>query len=366
VALHKSGVDVRIWGPALFGKASTGIREVTPSIPVDYSWYNEQDNAGAVAHNIVTFQQLVERDRPDVVHFQHEFGLWGQNDGFIQQLRAVREAGARVVITLHTVFPYGGYDHRTGFFDRLRHVTDAIIVHTPHAYTALEMARGPVPVYLVPHGTPEEPPGDPARGYDYLELKRRDDSVLCLVFGFVGHGKNIEGTVFAFAEGLARRWIPPNVTLCIVGDASDERYPMYLEQAIDATGYGPCIKFMRKLVPVGTVPHIMAAADFAVLNTNAHTLSASGAVHAHIAHGVPLAVAARPIYHDALSAGALPFDLNDEHPNRPTLSAITALSVLARCPTARAIVSDGMKKLAAETRWSTLVERYKNLYGGVL
>lgn len=361
-ALHKAGHEIVVWGPALFGAASTNIRDVPGGIPVEYVWYNERDNAGTAANNISAFVQRVERDKPDVVHVQHEHGLWGNNDAFLQQLRAIREAGAKVVVTLHTVFLYGSPAHCSGFFDRLRHFADAIIVHTPQAYATMKLARGPATIALIPHGTPEEAAGDVASGYEFLGLKP-SKGALGLVFGFIGQGKNLVCTIHTFVEGLIRRWIPASSTLAIVGEAPNSTYPQDLERVIDATGFGPCVKMVRQFVPTGTVRHLMAAADFAVLNTTAETLSASGAVHAHAAHGVPLAVANRPIYNDAIAHGAIPFDLDKRNVEKVTLSGVNAVSALARSEAVRSRVSAELMRLAEETRWSKLVtDFYEGFY----
>jgi glycosyltransferase involved in cell wall biosynthesis len=357
--LRRAGVPVHV--------LSTISREARIRLVPDFdhapSWVAR--SAAASAGNADTLRRAVEQKRLGVVHFQHEDGLWPDSAGFIRTCRACKQAGARVIVTLHTVFDYGSFLGRTGFYDALRSVVDTVVVHTAAAQAAVSCARGLAPVLLIPHGTPEQTPGTRTRGLELLGVD--DGSVVGLVFGFIGSGKNTAMTVLAFGAACAQRLCASSkTTLVILGENTD---PLYVTQslrpAIAATGYGPCIKLIERFTMPDDVPHIMAAADFAVLNSQSHNLSASGQVHQHAAHGVPLAVADRPIYTDAIRAGAIPFRVNEEsRPDHPTQSAINAIGALASSKQLRSVVGNRLYRATRKTTWAKLVPTYLMLYAG--
>lgn len=362
-AVCQAGYDVRVYGPSLaYEGEQGGVVRKLEGIPVEYVWRSDQH--GGNAHVI---PQLVTRDKIDVVHFQHEFGLFCNDEDFIHTVRATREAGARVVVTVHTVWPYGSYQHRSGWFERVARSADVVVTHTPAAQASVAVASGGKGhVVLVPHGTPEERQGHRGRGRNVLELPKRVTNPI-LVQGFIGPGKNLFGTVFTFAEAMSRRWLPAGTALVLVGALADS--PAFLTRfnsAIVATGYTPMILVRSSFVPAPKMPDVMAVASCAVLNTTSWNLSASGAVHAHAAHGVPMAVADRPIYTEAVAAGALPFEVDREQPEKPTQSAVCALAALASSPAVRGSVGKSVYEWAQRTRWSKLVQDYYSapeLYG---
>jgi len=356
-ALHKGGVEVVPFTPIEMGTT----RSVAGFSPVG-CWVRDDPGAG----NAKGLVDAAKGAKVDLLHFQHEFGLFRNALGFLQTLKAIRASGFPCIVTLHTVPLFGHFWQRGGWLTKLRQYTDAIVVHTPASAASVSVAPGKSPVHLIPHGTPEERPGDAARGFKVLGLDTPDIGPLGLVFGFIGNSKNIVATVLAFGDGLTRGWIRGNAMLCIVGDSGGDT--IYVERAlkpaIDATGWNMNIRLIEKFVAPEEVPHMLAAAAFGVLNTTSWSLSASGQVHAYAAHGVPIAVADRPIYTEAVHAGAIPFTVGAAA-DQPTLDMIVAIAALARDQQLRATIRATMVKYAMETGWTRLVPRYVALYKGV-
>jgi len=354
VAVQHAGYGVVAIGPALCDESgSTMVRKV-PDITSEYVWRRGQ---GSVL-NADFVPAVLKRHDVQVADFQHEFGIWDNDEAFLQMLRTVSSSGVKVIVTLHTVWAYGSPTARQGFFERLGKIAHVIIVHTPSAYAAVIIAcrTGGATVQMVPHGTPEEIAGNRDTGRNLLQVPTRFKHVM-LVQGLISPGKNIMGTIFAFASALRAGWIPGGVCLIVSGKVLDPGYLMQIMQAIDATGYAPMIMLREGFTPPDKMCHIMAAASCAVLNTTSDTLSASGAVHAHAAHAVPVAVAAKPIYMEAIQAGALPFSVGPV-PYEPTNEAICSVAALCSSENIRRTIRQSMVQWAKYTRWSKLVESY--------
>lgn len=147
----------------------------------------------------------------DVVSLQHEFGIFGGEDGdhVLELLRAVR---APVVTTLHTVLaePTPGQ----------RRVTDEIILHSVRLVVMAEEGRRilqevygvpPQRVTMIPHGVPDRPFLDAAMAKHDLGLA---DRTVLMTFGLLGPGKGIETAIRAMPE-LVRDH--PKILYMIVG-----------------------------------------------------------------------------------------------------------------------------------------------------
>jgi O-antigen biosynthesis alpha-1,2-mannosyltransferase len=143
-----------------------------------------------------SIQAMVHRIKPDVVHIQHEFGLFPNDRKFVKFVEDLRET-VPVVVTLHTVFQ-DPWVHNY-FFDHLR--ADRIIVHSAEA---LRIGMGGI--CLIPHGTLE---------YDYVAPAPADGSLRFLTTGFFGPGKGIAEAVEAFLR--VRYELKANATYTLAG-----------------------------------------------------------------------------------------------------------------------------------------------------
>jgi glycosyltransferase involved in cell wall biosynthesis len=302
----------------------------------------------------------------DVIHFQHEHGLFWDATGFLQCLQQIRQATprTRIIVTMHTLFHYGSWKH-CGLYDGLRHLADGLIAHTTEGFASLAVGRGDrAKLAYVPHGTELGERGDRSKGLKLLGVPDAywQKGIFGLVFGFQGPSKNTICTVRAFADSLSRRY-HDNGVLVIAGDFADsiKSYLMEVQGAVDETGYGRHVVLKPGFTDTADVPHVMAAADFGVLNTDGWTLSASGAAHVYMRYGVPLAVANRPIYNEAIRAGALPFMLGSDA-SVPTLNAVNAIGALVRDTELRQTVGAEMRQFAERTSWEVVAKKHIELY----
>ena len=350
-------------------EGGVGIREV-PGIPWKTVWTR---NCHGLSEQLALHLAGV-----DVVHFQHEDGLFMNPANFLAAVQDCRKL-CKVVVTMHTVRHYGTWLY-SGFYDDLCKLAHAVIVHTPEALVSLAHSRGRTAILTrIPHGTPlptstllpSEFEAARERGVALLNLPpplsgmilSREVS-LGLVLGFQGPSKNPVGTIRGFATAVARR-LAPRAALVISGEAADQTWWSIIQGNTVATGYNNRIFYNPSFVAADQVQYVMAAADWGVLNTHAWVLSSSGAAHLYAAHGVPIACANRPIYHEALQAGAIPFDLESDV-EVPSTSLINAVGALAAHVDVREQVASDMRDWAQATAWPRIGMKHIELYHRVL
>lgn len=358
-ALLAAGHEVTILAPAEMGSC---IRETGIQVPTIQCWTRSQ------FVGLPPKMEQILKTAPgfDIVHFQHEHGLFWSATGLLEAIRQIRQGvfhGAHVAVTLHTLFHYGSWQH-SGLYDGLKHLADAVIAHTVEGAASIAVARGThAELVCIPHGTEPGAKGDREEGLTYLGVPQalHDKAVFGVIFGFQGPSKNTICTVRGFADSLSRRYQDTGALIIAGEEGNDGTYFQEIEGSIGESGYGRHVIIRRGFTPMNRVPDVMAAADFGVLNTTSWTLSASGAAHVYMRYGVPLAVANRPIYNEAIRAGAIPFTL-DRDAYVPTLSLVNAIGALVRDKGLRHSVGQSMAKYAAMSSWENVAGLHVELY----
>lgn len=328
-----------------------------------WSRYQPQGNAAAIA-------AVVERDQLNVLHVQHEYGLWPNDTALAETLRTARAHGARTVVTLHTVFPSGGYLH-TGTLQMLAKRADLVVVHSLQAQAAV-FAAGVERVVCMPHGTALRTRGDRVAGLTYFgvpaSLIEQEDIAWGLVFGFQASGKNVVGTLRNFALAKASRQLRAPCGLLIAGEIKDDTYAARLNGAAMEGGYLTVLFKRDGFVDAQRRDDVFAAASFGVLNHLGHSpavLSASGQVHVAASYGLPLACADAPIYRAAFTGGfGVPFQVDPKEPEVPTLSGANAIVALAGDLRLRGLLMERAHEFARGTAWARIADHLVRLYEG--
>jgi len=339
-----------------------------------------EEDSGMTPPERIPFRLLWSRNDPNlpltippavkgchIVHVQHEYGLFQHHDSFIHLLRFLRKNGVKTVVTLHTCFPYGVW--KAGVADSIRSNADVIITHTPESYASIALAQGSGSIIRIPHGTRVNVrKGNRDTGFDFLGIPKSFRSAsFGGSIGFLGPGKNVHETIKAWSDGVNRKLIDPKRSgyiICGDVDDSDYFYKELLENHKRDCGYAENIFIVPKFIPRDQMRHVMATLDYAVLNTTSFTLSASGQVHALAAHGVPFCAANRPIYRDAINAGAIPFDLGKD--NAYTIMTVNAIAALASNKRMRAEIKNSLRTYAQETGWPVQAKRHVDVYKELL
>ena len=213
---------------------AVGLRTVAPSLKIYVAssteagsrWYVDGE---AGARIIPSFERGEERYEgvirvleeiggADVVHVQHEYGIFGRNPGVFRVLSsAVRKGLASAALaTLHTVYHRAAVDPHVLEVQRAASQLDAVVVHSFLQEFELE-AQGfdPTRLYRIPHGTLV----NPYLGHSKDELLRRVgvdpslvDGMLVVTPGFLRPDKGLD--VLASAVALTER----RLTVIVAGE----------------------------------------------------------------------------------------------------------------------------------------------------
>jgi glycosyltransferase involved in cell wall biosynthesis len=130
----------------------------------------------------------------EVVSIQHEYGIWGGEDG-AYVLDFVRALDMPVVTTLHTVLRSPTPSQRR-IVTALAGMSATTVVMSRAAASLLTRAFGVDPgrIRVVPHGVPRLPLVDPDTVKPHLDLEGRQ---VILSFGLLGPGKGYESAIEA-------------------------------------------------------------------------------------------------------------------------------------------------------------------------
>ena len=218
----------------------------------------------------------IRRDEPDdylrtaealrrcvgVVSIQHEYGIWGGEDGgyvldFVGALRVPS------VTTLHTVLQHPTPGQRA-VLSELVAGTDATVVMSRSAANLLTSAYGVdrSRLHVIPHGVPELPFVDPVTVKPALGLEGRK---VILSFGLLGPGKGYELALAALPDVVAAH---PSVLYVMVGAthpdllrSQGEAYREGLVGTVARLGLEDHVRFVDRYVGRAELRKWLEAAD---------------------------------------------------------------------------------------------------------
>jgi len=162
----------------------------------------------------------VKSIKPDVVHIQHEFGLYntsGDNaSGLFRPLfRWKSEGKLPVVLTYHSVYTELS-SMISSYMDLMQRLADAGIVHAEYQWAYLHTNLGRIVdnVYVIPHGASVRTPLPKAAAKEALALKGKK------VLGMLGWFTPTKGFhhVLSMWDDLSEQ-LSPDTVLLLAGDA---------------------------------------------------------------------------------------------------------------------------------------------------
>ena len=201
-------------------------------------------------------------DCVDVVSVQHEYGIWGGDDG-AHVLDFVRALQLPSVATLHTVLRNPTASQRA-VLSELVALVDATVVMSRSAAAILAAAYGVDPgrLEIIPHGVPDLPLVDPETVKKGLGVEDRD---VILSFGLLGPGKGYELALDALPDVVARH---PAACYVIVGAThpdllrtEGEAYRARLTDQVQRLGMEDHVRFVDRFVGRVELTRWLEAAD---------------------------------------------------------------------------------------------------------
>lgn len=266
----------------------------------------------AVRGDYVRAARLLGRLDVDVVLLQHEYGIFGGNDGeyvlsFAQQLTRP------LVVTLHTVLSTPS-PHQLQVLTSLCDHAELVIVMTGTAQRLLiEIAACPAhKIRIVPHGAPALLGQSHGAAASRRPLRAWEDSrtsrFRLSTFGLISPGKGLETMIDALPAIVERH---PEVLYQIAGrthpqiaQREGEQYRLLLERRVVDLGLDDHVTFNDRFLSIEELADLLAATDVFVTPYRNREQISSGALTFAIAAGC--AAVSTPFWYaeDILASGA--------------------------------------------------------------
>lgn len=209
--------------------------------------------------------EMMVRFTPEVVHIQHEFGLYGKHAGVAVTalIMEFRMAGIPVVTTLHTVYPQIPPAQQV-IIESIFLNSSKVIIHESYQQETLEKILPPAAaekIERIPHGARLIERVADAKERLGLPL----DKKIILMIGYFRPSKNFELGIDIFPEILADF---PDAVLVVAGKTRGTEHREYRNRLFEKIARSPNreqIYLIRGQLPQKTFDTIISAADVVVL-----------------------------------------------------------------------------------------------------
>ncbi len=223
---------------------------------------------------------------PDIVHIQHEFMLFGKDEGVscIPLVHRFKIAGIPVVITLHSVYEEFTRERKI-VLDALIRGADRVIVHEEYQKESILKKIGQFDnIRVIPHGARELKPVPDAKKKIGLD----EDIKMVLLCGYIRPTKGMDTVIKIFpqiAKGVEK------VMLVVASKIRQNHHREYRDKLFQMIENSPAfqkIYVMKGPIPQETFDTIMSAADVIPLP---YRKGAQSGIFAHcLAFGAPVVV----------------------------------------------------------------------------
>ncbi len=203
--------------------------------------------------------QMITQFTPDVIHIQHEYGLFGKPKGvnIIPLIYRFKLAKIPSVITLHTVYEVFSRDEKI-ILDALLRTADAVIVHEEYQKEAIRKHIGHFDnIHVIPHGAREIEIIPKAKE----KIGLREEEKAILLCGYFRATKGLDRIVRLFPR-IAER--VKEAVLVVAGKTRQQEYGEYRDEFFQLVNSSPAldrIKVLRGQFPQKIFDVILSAAD---------------------------------------------------------------------------------------------------------
>jgi glycosyltransferase involved in cell wall biosynthesis len=322
-------VRLRRWGEVPFA-ARPVVMEIDPNIPVSIR---------AAARRL---------GRYDVAIVQHEFGIYGEDDG-ASVVDLVSAIPVPCIVVLHTVIP-DPTPRQLDIIKRLGKESSVLVALCQSAADLLE-EKYSVPaekIEVIPHGTNWTPqaPNDPPR--------RR-----LITWGLLGPGKGIERALLAVAR---LKDLDPPVNYRIVGRThpvvlarSGKSYREMLEGMVRDLELENVVEFVDRYLDEPELMELVRTSDLVVVPYDNHVQVSSGVIADAVGLGRPVVATRFPHAVEMLGDGA--GEVVDHDPEALAQAIRRLLEDPNRYVEATKLAAAGSEKL----NWVTVAGQYAHL-----
>lgn len=293
---------------------------------------------------------------PDVMHIQHEYGLFGAQRGVmgVELLLRYKMAGMPIVTTLHTVYETLN-DAEQIILKHIVEESDAIIVHEEFQKETLDRYfKAADKVHVIEHGVREIGPVPDAK--EKLGLKGKKVILLC---GYFRPTKGLDRIVDLFPEIHEQ---DEDVVLVVAGKTRNIEFDEYRRNFFKKLNSSPVvdsIKIFRGQFPQHTFDTILSAADVVVLPYEVG--AQSGMMAQCFAMHRPVVASDLPAFRKVIerSGGGVNCSTDEEY-----IEAI--LKILNDGKERDGITSKCRKYIKESAGWSRIAEKHIDVYHSVV
>jgi len=240
--------------------------------------------------------ELLNINQIDVAFLQHEYGIFGGNDGSYV-LDFIRNLRMPIISTLHTVLKSPSPGQRAVLRELCRE-SDRVVVMTQMAKEMLLQIYS-IPeqkVAIIPHGIPDVPFVEPCFFADQFGCEGR---TTLLTFGLLSPGKGVETAIRAMPRIVEKF---PDVLYIVLGATHphvlrDEgnAYRNRLEKLVEELGLKDHVRFDSRFVSIDELCRYIGAAEIYITPYPHEQQITSGTLA--YAVGAGKAVVATPFWH---------------------------------------------------------------------
>lgn len=335
------------------GVAEVAVARVIPSVEQSPSHCREvvatfrpSDPAAlrAVAHRLSGY---------DVVVIQHEYGIYGPEEG-VAVCELVDRVSSPIVVVFHTMLRSPSPSQRR-IVEHLVECSSVAVVLSDAAARHLEMSYDidDAAVTVIQHGSRWS-----------LDVATPTLRPVVLTWGLIGRAKGLELAIEAMA-GL--RALRPRPVYRIVGrthptvlEVEGERYRAELEQLVETLALKDMVEFEPHYLDVDRLAGEVATAHVVVLPYISEDHVSSGVLSEALAAGKPVVATRFPHAEEMLSSGA---GVTVDHGDSEALAA--ALRLLLTDSTAYREASGEARRVARGLSWQTVARRYGEVIASV-
>ncbi len=219
----------------------------------------------------------------DIVHIQHEYGIYSFDDRLPTLLERLKISGKRTIITIHCVRP-GQFCERGVrdelFVRRIAELADEVIVHLDSQKAVLERLGIPSKkIHIIPHGTALS---NADKRISRLKLKLPEEGKIITAFGFITPFKGLDVSLEVLKE---IREEVKDVYLFIAGGLPPvtskkvKDHVELLRKRIKELGLQERVILSNRFIPNEEIPYILGASDIVLFTHYHEDRAVSGSIH---------------------------------------------------------------------------------------
>lgn len=287
----------------------------------------------------------------DVAVIQHEFGIYGEDDG-IGVLDMAASSTIPVITVLHTVLAEPS--------KRQKYIIETLAEHSAGLVVMSKAARRRLhdhydvdgcPVEMIPHGA--------VVSQAAFSAKRLRPMIL--TWGLLGPGKGLESGIRAMRR---LRHLQPAPTYVIAGQthpnvlkSQGEAYRLGLMELAKDLGVSDMVRFINRYLTSDDLAQLRSEASVALLPYENRTQVTSGALVEALGAGVPVVATRFPHAVELLDAGA--GDLVEQGDSNAMAHSLERLLI---DPLRRAAAASAIEKLKPQLSWEGVGAAYQGLF----